>query len=85
MGIQRSYFVRAFWDADAQVFCSESDIRGLHIEASTLEEFEDLVGVLAPDLIFENHLRQDELGATALKDLVPAVVLRTPKLGADAA
>ncbi len=60
MGTQRSYFAKAFWDADAQVFCSESDIRGLHIEADTLEEFVDLVGSLAPDLIFENHLRQDD-------------------------
>ena len=30
--MKRSYVVTAVWDADAQVFCSESDIKGLHVE-----------------------------------------------------
>ena len=81
MGIKRSYFVKARWDEDAQVFWSDSDIKGLHIEAATLEGFEELVGELAPDLIFENHLQQDEFAATPLKDLIPSVVLRPPELG----
>ena len=81
MGIKRSYYVNALWDDEAQVFWSQSDINGLHIEAGTLAEFEDLVGEPAPDLIFDNHLRQDELGATVLKDLIPAVVVRAPELG----
>lgn len=80
MAIKRSYYVKALWDDEARVFWSESDIKGLHIEAGTLEEFENLVGELAPDLIFDNHLRQDELGATALKDLIPSVVVRAPEL-----
>ena len=84
MGVKRTYFVRACWDEDAKVFWSESDIKGLHIEAATLEEFQDLVEELAPDLIFENHLRHEELGATPLKDLIPSVVLRAPELGASA-
>lgn len=37
-------------------FYSRSDIRGLYIEAETLDEFESLVVDLAPDLIVENHL-----------------------------
>lgn len=81
MAIKRSYVVNARWDEDAQVFWSDSDIRGLHIEAATLEEFEELVGELAPDLIFENHLQRDELATTPPKDLIPSVVLRTPELG----
>ena len=85
MGIKRSYFVKARWDEDAQVFWSDSDIKGLHIEAATLEEFEELVGELAPDLIFENHLKQDELAATPLRDLISSVVLRTPELGTSIA
>ena len=84
MGVKRTYFVRACWDEDAKVFWSESDIKGLHIEAATLEEFQDLVEEFAPDLIFENHLRHEELGATPLKDLIPSVVLRAPELGASA-
>ena len=54
-GTKRTFFVVAKWDADANVFYSDSDIDGLHIEASTLEEFESLVSELAPDLIFENR------------------------------
>ena len=61
MAIKRSYYVKALWDDEARVFWSESDIKGLHIEAGTLEEFGNLVGELAPNLIFDNHLRQDEL------------------------
>lgn len=85
MGIKRSYFVKVRWDEDAQVFWSDSDIKGLHIEAATLEELEELVGELAPDLIVENHLQRDELATTPLKDLIPSVVLRTPELGASIA
>ena len=83
MGIKRSYFVRACWDEDAHVFWSESDIKGLHIEAETLEEFQELVGEFAPDLIFQNHLRHEELGATPLKDLIPSVVVRSPEFSAS--
>ena len=34
--MKRSYGVTAVWDADAQVFYSESDIKGLHVEADML-------------------------------------------------
>ena len=43
MGFKRSYFVKACWDKDSQVFWSGSDINGLHIETATLEEFEYVV------------------------------------------
>ena len=81
MGIKRSYFVRARWDEEAQVFWSDSDIKGLHIEAATIEGFEELVRELAADLIVENHLRPDELATTPLKDLISLVALRSPELG----
>ena len=84
MSFKRSYFVRAFWDADAHVFCSESDIKGLHIEAETLEEFEDLVRELAPDLIIENHFQRDDLAKTPLRELIPSIVLSTPALASGA-
>ena len=41
--MKRSFTVQAFWDADAGVFVSESDIDGLHIEAATIEEFEEIM------------------------------------------
>ena len=41
--MKRSCVVTAIWDADARVFYLESDIKGLHVEADTLEAFEALV------------------------------------------
>ena len=76
--MKRTFFVVAKWDADANVFYSDSDIDGLHIEASTLEEFESLVSELAPDLIFENHPSVTDLATTPLKQLIPSIVLREP-------
>ena len=78
--MKRSYFVTAVWDADAQVFYSESDIKGLHIEADTLEAFEALVVDLAPDLIIENHLSPFELGTTPLREMIPSIVIRRPNV-----
>ena len=67
--MKRSYIVTAVWDADAQVFYSESDIKGLHVEADTLETFEALVVDLAPDLIIENHLSPAELASSAMESM----------------
>lgn len=58
--MKRTFFVAAQWDSEASVFYSDSDIDGLHIEASSLDEFESLVVELAPELVVENHLRVDE-------------------------
>ena len=74
--MKRKYLVTAVWDVEAQVFYSESDICGLHIEAATLDEFESLIVDLAPDLIIENHLSSDELNTTPHRDLIPSIVLR---------
>ena len=41
----------------SQVFYSESDIKGLHVEANMPEAFEALVVGLAPDLIIEESLK----------------------------
>lgn len=76
--MKRSYVVTAVWDAEAQVFYSESDIKGLHVEADTLEAFETLVVDLAPDLIIENHLNPAELETTPLRDMIPSIVIRSP-------
>ena len=74
--MEAKYFVNAAWDEEAQVFYSKGDIRGLHIEAETLDEFESLTVDLAPDLIVENHLSAEEVSTTPLRDLIPSIVLR---------
>jgi uncharacterized protein DUF1902 len=49
-----SFTVTATWDAEAGVFCSQSDIPGLHVEAATFDEFVALVRDLAPEMIADN-------------------------------
>jgi len=49
-----SYFVAATWDAEAGVWVSESNIPGLHVEAESLGEFEELAMALAPEMLAEN-------------------------------
>lgn len=53
--MKRSFFVRAIWDDEAKVFYSESDIDGLHIEAPTIDVFEEVVLDVAADMIAANH------------------------------
>lgn len=83
--MKRKYFVTAVWDEDAQVFYSESDIEGLHIEADTMEEFESVMVELAPDLIITNHLSPDEIGEVPLRELIPSIVLRSSASAGSAA
>ncbi len=51
--------VRAQWDANEEVFYSDSNIQGLHIEAPTLEEFESVLMDVIPDLIKANYPSQE--------------------------
>lgn len=53
--MQPSYFVAAFWDSEASVWCSESDIPGLVIETRTLAEFEQVMNELAPEMLAANE------------------------------
>ena len=50
----QSFYVKAIWDAEAGVWCSESNIPGLVLQADTLEEFQDLIQHFGPDLLAEN-------------------------------
>lgn len=74
---KRMFNVTAFWDPDAGVYVSESDIIGLHIEAATLDEFEELLMGIAPDLIMANHMTTDDLKKQA-RDLIPAILWQRP-------
>ncbi|MEM8578822.1 MAG: DUF1902 domain-containing protein [Pseudomonadota bacterium] len=71
--------VRAVWDDEAQVWITDSNIVGLHVEAETLEEFEALVFEHARDMIFANHVSDEAFATTAPRDLIPAIVLKEPR------
>ena len=52
--MSQSFYVKAIWDPEAEVWCSESDIPGLVIETATLAEFESLARDFAPELLASN-------------------------------
>ena len=58
---QQTFKVSAFWDEEAGVYCSDSNIDGLHAEAKTLDEFWDIVQEYALDLIIANHIKPQNL------------------------
>lgn len=74
---RKVFKVTAVWDEDAKVYYSQSDIDGLHIEAETLEEFEDLLLELGSELALANHLVPDN-SDRPLSELVPAIVWQRP-------
>ena len=75
---KRMYSVTAHWDDEANVFYSVSDIIGLHIEASTIDEFEAIMMVLAPGLVIANPVSKDELASLAPEDIIPAILWQRP-------
>jgi hypothetical protein len=75
---KRTFFVRAIWDEEDEVFYSESDILGLHIEADTIDEFRTVLAEVGPELIVANHMRTPDLVRTPLKDLLPTIVWEIP-------
>ena len=52
---RQDFWVRPCWDEEVQVYYSESNIKGLHIEAATVDEFHTLARELAPEMIQDNH------------------------------
>jgi len=77
--MQRTYYVRAIWDDEAKTYYNESDIRGLHIETPSLEEFAELVSELGPDMLATNHLSEQDLANKSLPELVPTIVMYRPE------
>lgn len=75
---QRAFRVRPVWDSEAGVFVSDSDIIGLHVEATTVGEFEAIVLDVAPDLVLANHRSLDDLVSRPLRDLVPTIIIEMP-------
>lgn len=70
----RTFYIKAVWDSDANVFISESDIVGLHIEAETIEEFERVMRRHATGLIVENHIKPKEIARNKISDLIPTII-----------
>ena len=50
-----TFWVEARWDDEAEIFRSESNITGLHIEAASLDEFQEILSDLVPELLAANH------------------------------
>ncbi len=72
---KHEFYVNAVWDEEANVFYSKSNIKGLHIEADTIEEFSDLVKEFAPELIFNNHFKTEYMqNLSAQVQKIPARV-----------
>ena len=44
-------YIKAIWEEDGAYFRSESNVPGLHIEADTLTEFEEVMNDVLPDLL----------------------------------
>ena len=78
MSSNMTFFVRAAWDEEAEVFVSESNIKGLHIEAKTIDEFEEVMNDLVGDLIVANHIQGPEFTTRKIKDLFSTVVWERP-------
>lgn len=75
---KRMFSVAARWDDEAKVYYSISDIIGLHIEARTIAEFEDLMTDVAPGLVMSNHVSKHDLATLAPQDLIPAILWQRP-------
>jgi len=77
--LKRTYRVEAVWDDEAKVYYSKSEVDGLAIEAATLDEFEEIMLELAPELIMVNHVLQPGLANRPMKDLVPTLLWQRPE------
>lgn len=82
--MKRMFRIAACWDEEAEIFYSESDIIGLHIEANTIEEFEAVMEDVAIDLILANHITTPEKATLPLEQLVPAILWQRPDVCAIA-
>ena len=72
-----TFHITAVWYEDSGVFCSDSNIVGLHIEAETIEEFRAAAIDLGPEMILANHVTNDDLLTEPLKNLIPVIWGRT--------
>lgn len=76
--MKRTFFVKPVWDEEAHVWYADSDIIGLGIETSTLQEFEAVMTAHAGELIVANHFSAEDAFTLPLRDLVPTIVYHRP-------
>ncbi len=76
--MKRTFYVKALWDDEANVWYCESDILGLHIETKTLDEFEEVMNDVALELIMDNHLRPHDIFSLPIKEWVPTIIWQRP-------
>ena len=74
--MRKVFTIKAVWDDDAGVYFSDSDISGLHIEAESLDEFESEMFEVAADLIFANHMTDEEYNSASARERIPAIVYK---------
>lgn len=79
------FYVKALWDDEAEVFYSESDIVGLHIEAATIDEFVSVMEEMAPQMVVENHVTKQDLGKKSVLDMISSIIFQPPSHGSVAA
>ena len=72
------FYVKALWDDEAKVFYSESNIIGLHIEAESIRQFEEVLYDIVAELIVSNHLSNEELVEKSFRDIFSPVVFERP-------
>lgn len=72
------FYVTAIWDDEAEVYTSESNIRGLHIVTKTLQEFEEVMEDAAFDLIMSNHIASKNLDNRPVREVFPKLTFRVP-------
>jgi hypothetical protein len=74
--IRGTILVRAIWDADADVFvATSSDVPGLVTEAPTLQELQDRLRVLVPELLELNGSLTVADGNEAYPDEIPLMLM----------
>jgi len=78
---KHKFFIKAIWDEESKVFVSESNIVGLHIEAQTLAEFEDIMHANALELVIANHIKPSDMAKKKLSELIPTIFWQAPNHG----
>jgi hypothetical protein len=76
--MKRTFYVKAIWDEEANVWISETDIEGLFINAKDLNEFEDVVNEFAGELVLENHWRSENVSPDIIGSTVPIILWQRP-------
>ena len=72
------FYVKALWDDETKVFYSESNIVGLHIEANSITQFEEVLYDIVAELIISNHLSIEELVEKSFKDIFSPIIFERP-------